>query len=133
MRRHILVLITAIAVSWPAMSVRAGQANISGCITSVELMNNMNGEIFTRLKVSPIDGGNQFYISVTKKYLKHGNHYFGNFLSPEEIAQHQYLLKMLNTSASLRKVVKFSWYTTGASKDFIRSTSFMPLSDACSS
>ena len=133
MRRHILVLITAIAVSWPAMSVRAGQANISGCITSVELMNNMNGEIFTRLKVSPINGGNWFYISVTKKYLKHGNHHFGNFLSPEEVAQHQYLLKMLNTSASLRKVVKFSWYTTGASKDFIRSTSFMPLSDACSS
>jgi len=133
MRRHILVLITAIAVLWPVMSVRAGQANVSGCISNVELMNNMNGEIFTRLKVSPIGGGNQFYISVTKKYLKHGNHYFGNFLSPEEVAQHQYLLEMLNTSASLGRVVKFSWYTTGVSKDFVRAVSVMPLSDACSS
>ena len=132
MRRPILVLITTIAVLWPAVSVRAGQANVSGCISNVELMYNVNGEIFTRLKVSPINGGNWFYISVTKKYLKHGNHHFGNFLSPEEVAQHQYLLEMLNTSASLGRVVKFRWYTTGASKDFVRAVSVMPLSDSCS-
>ena len=132
MRRPILVLITSIAVLWPALSVHAGQVNVSGCISNVELMYNVNGEIFTRLKVSPINGGNWFKISVTKKYLKHGNHYFGNFLSLEELAQHQYLLEMLNTSASLGRVVKFSWYTTGVSKDFVRAVSVMPLSDSCS-
>jgi len=72
-------------------------------------------------------GGNQFYISVTKKYLKHGNHYFGNFLSPDEVAQHQYLLEMLNTSAYLGGAVKFNWYTTGTAKDFVRAVSVMPL------
>lgn len=116
MKKHVMGFVVSMAVLWPAMSVKAGQAYVIGCIYDMTMNHNHGLKKTTiRFNVKPTNSAKPVTFTFGQDGLIHGVHNI--YLSPEDVAKRQYFLTTLQNAANLGQRVKINWYTSGTTKD----------------